>query len=86
VYQDVKDSFDHYAIAPDAVDRDDKEFNNKTERVKEELWVSLSRIILFNISHSLHILEIMYGYIIFVCKISSDTSLDTRARWMWWLP
>ena len=72
MYQDVKDSFDHYAIAPDAVDRDDKEFNNKTERVKEELWVSLSRIILFNISHSLHILEIMYGYIMFVCRISLD--------------
>jgi hypothetical protein len=30
-------TFDHYAVAPDAVDRDDKEFNNKTERVKQEL-------------------------------------------------
>jgi hypothetical protein len=28
--------------------------------------------------HSLHILEIMYGYIIFVCRISSDVRLDTR--------
>jgi hypothetical protein len=35
-------TFDHYAVAPDAVDRDDREFNNKTERVKQELWVSLS--------------------------------------------
>ena len=34
--------FDHYAVAPDAVDRDDQEFNNKAERVKQELWVSLS--------------------------------------------
>jgi hypothetical protein len=24
--------------APDAVDQDDKEFNNKAERVKQELW------------------------------------------------
>jgi hypothetical protein len=35
-------SFDHYAVAPDAVDRDGREFNNKAERVKQELWVSLS--------------------------------------------
>jgi hypothetical protein len=27
---------------PDAVDRDGREFNNKAERVKQELWVSLS--------------------------------------------
>ena len=35
-------TFDHYAVAPDAVDRDDREFNNKAERVKQEMWVSLS--------------------------------------------
>jgi hypothetical protein len=35
-------TFDHYAVAPDAVDRDVQEFNNKAERVKQELWVSLS--------------------------------------------
>jgi hypothetical protein len=35
-------TFDHYAVAPDAVDRDDRKFNNKAERVKQELWVSLS--------------------------------------------
>jgi hypothetical protein len=35
-------SFDHYAITPDAVERDGREFNNKVERVKQELWVSLS--------------------------------------------
>jgi hypothetical protein len=35
-------TFDHYAVAPDAVDRDDREFANKAERVKQELWVSLS--------------------------------------------
>jgi hypothetical protein len=35
-------TFDHYVVAPDAVDRDDWEFNNKAEWVKKELWVSLS--------------------------------------------
>jgi hypothetical protein len=78
-------SFDHYAISPDVVDRDDRQFKNKVERVKQELWVSLPRTIFFNTSHSLHILEIMYGYIIFVCRISSVVMLDMRAGWMWWL-
>jgi hypothetical protein len=63
---------------PDAVDWDDREFNNKAEPVKQELWVSLPHTVLFNTSHSLHILEIMYGYIAFVCRISSDARLDTR--------
>jgi hypothetical protein len=27
-------SFNHYVVAPDAVDQDDMEFNNKAERVK----------------------------------------------------
>jgi hypothetical protein len=71
-------SFDHYTIATDAVDRDSRVFNNKAERVKQELWVSLPHTILLNRSHSLHILKIMYGYLIFICKISSDASLDTR--------
>jgi hypothetical protein len=35
-------TFDNYAVAPDAVDRDSQEFNNKVERVKQQLWVSLS--------------------------------------------
>jgi hypothetical protein len=35
-------TFDHYAVALDLVDQDDREFNNKAERVKQELWVSLS--------------------------------------------
>ena len=35
-------TFDDYAVAHDAVDWDDREFNNKAERVKQELWVSLS--------------------------------------------
>jgi hypothetical protein len=35
-------TFDYYAVAPDAVDRDGREFNNKVEQVKQELWLSLS--------------------------------------------
>jgi hypothetical protein len=37
-------TFDHYAVAPDDVDRDGREFNNKAERVKQDLWVSLNII------------------------------------------
>jgi hypothetical protein len=72
-------SFDHYTVAPDAVDRDDREFNNKEEQVNQELWVSLSRTILFNVSHLWHILKIMYGYIVFVCMISLDAKADVMA-------
>jgi hypothetical protein len=35
-------TFDHYAVAPDVVDWDVREFNNKAEQVKQELWVSLN--------------------------------------------
>ena len=34
-------TFDHYTVAPDAVDRNDRESNNKAEWVKQELWVRL---------------------------------------------
>jgi hypothetical protein len=37
-------TFDHYVAAPNAVDRDDREFSNKAEWVKQELWVSLTII------------------------------------------
>jgi len=37
-------TFDHYAAAPDAEDRDGRVFNNKAERVKQELWVSVQYI------------------------------------------
>jgi hypothetical protein len=73
-------AFDHHVVSHDEVDRDGREFNNKAERVKQELWVSLPRTILFNMSHLLHNLEIMYGYIMFVCRISSYTRLDTRRQ------
>ena len=71
-------SLDHYNVAPDAVDLDSRQFNNNAERVKQDLWVSLPHTILFNTSHSLHILEIMYGYIVFVCRNSLDVRLDMR--------
>jgi hypothetical protein len=48
-------TFAHYTSAPDARDLLGKEFPNKAERVKVELWVSLPRTILFNTSHSLDI-------------------------------
>jgi hypothetical protein len=35
-------TFDRYTVAPVAVDQDGREFNNKAERVKQELWVSLT--------------------------------------------
>jgi hypothetical protein len=35
-------TFNHYIVAPDAVDQDSREFNNKAERVKQKLWVSLT--------------------------------------------
>jgi hypothetical protein len=54
-------SFDHYVVAPDAVDQDDKQYNNKVERGKQEMWVSFPRTILFNTSYLLQILEITYG-------------------------
>ena len=41
-------SFDHYAAALDAADQARRVFNNKAERVKQELWVSLPRTTLHN--------------------------------------
>jgi hypothetical protein len=37
-------TFDQYAVAPDTEDRDSRVFNNKAERVKQELWVSAKYI------------------------------------------
>ena len=78
--------FDHYATTPDATDRARRVFNNKAERVKQELWVSLPRTTLLNTSYSLDILEIMNGYIMFVCRISLDARTDMRPGRMRWLP
>jgi hypothetical protein len=48
-------TFDHYIVAPDAEDLRGREFRNKAERVREELWVSLCHTIFLNTSHSLNI-------------------------------
>jgi hypothetical protein len=37
-------TFDQYAAASDTEDRDSRVFNNKAERVKQELWVSAKYI------------------------------------------
>jgi hypothetical protein len=61
-------TFDHYAITDDARDLVGKQFPNKAEWVKAELWVSLPHTTLLNTSHSLDILEILNGYIASICQ------------------
>ena len=41
----------HYAVIPDALNRDGRVFTDKAQRVKAKLWVSLSRTTLLNTSH-----------------------------------
>ena len=41
----------HYAAVPGAPDWDGRVFADKAQRVKAELWVSLSRTTLLNTSH-----------------------------------
>ena len=41
----------HYAAVPDTPDQDGRVFADKAQRVKAELWVSLSRTTLLNTSH-----------------------------------
>jgi hypothetical protein len=48
-------TFDHYTVAPDTEDLRGREFRNKAERVREELWVSLCHTTFLNTSHSLNI-------------------------------
>lgn len=43
--------FEHYYSAPDQQDTLGRVYNNKAERVKAELWVSLSGTTLLNSSH-----------------------------------
>jgi hypothetical protein len=38
-------TFDQYATAPNTEDWDGRVFNNKAERVKQELWVSAKYIV-----------------------------------------
>lgn len=78
-------TWDHYVAFPDLPDRDGRVFANKAARVTTELWVSLPRTTLLNTSHSLDILEIMTGYIVSICRISSDARRDMRPRRLVWL-
>ena len=41
----------HYAVVPDVPDWESRVFADKAQRVKAELWVSLSRTTLLNTSH-----------------------------------
>ena len=78
--------FDHYAVADDARDLVGRQFPNKAERMKAELWVRLPHTTLLNTSHSLDILEILNGYITSICRISLDDRQDLRTGRLWWLP
>jgi hypothetical protein len=78
-------TFDYYAVADDARDLVGRQFPNKAELVKAELWVSLPCTTLLNTSHSLDILEILNRYIMSICRISSDARQDLRTGWLWWL-
>jgi hypothetical protein len=79
-------TFDHYAAADDAIDRDGRLFNNKAERVKKELWVSPPRTTFLNTLHLLDILQIMNGYLASICRISLDARREWRTGRIWWLP
>lgn len=52
-------TFDHYVAAGDQEDRERRIFNNKAERVKGELWVSIRCSTLLNTTLSLNNLQIM---------------------------
>jgi hypothetical protein len=54
------------------VDKEDDEVQNENDLEKLEGYET--------------ILEIMYGYIVFICWISSDVRLDMRPGRMWWSP
>ena len=72
VSEDVREptyTWDRYQLAPD--DR----YRNKQERVLAEFWVSLSRTT-FSLGKSF--IEIMNGYIGFVCRGISSRKKDLR--------
>ena len=67
-------NWDRYALVMDDT------YRNKQKRVLVEFWVSLSRTTLLNTSHSLvkSFIEIMNGYIGFVCRGISSRKKDLR--------
>ena len=63
-------SFDHYALFPA------DGHLNLADQVLTELWVSLSHSTTLNSLYSLDILEINNGYLVSLCRTSSDASRD----------
>jgi hypothetical protein len=83
---EVPTSFDHYALVADAPDVNGRQFRNLADRVIMELWVSLSRTTALHSSHSLDIvLETNNGYLVSLCRTSSDASRDRRKGRIRWL-
>ena len=76
VVREPASNWDRYALATDDT------YRNKQERVLAEFWVSLSRRTLLNTSYSLvkTFIEIMNGYIGFVCRNFSRPKKDLRPR------
>ena len=82
VVREPASNWDRYALVTDDT------YRNKQERVLAEFWVSLSRTTLLNTSHSLvkSFIEIMNGYIGFVCRNISRPKKDLRPRRIGRLP
>ena len=81
----VATTWEHYIHAPDALDMDSRIFNNKAQRVVEELWVSLRRTRFLNTLYSLIIIIIMTRYVSCVCRTSTGVLRDTWTRRGPWL-
>ena len=82
VVREPASNWDRYALVTDDT------YRNKQERVLAEFWVSFSRTTLLNTSHSLVkcFIEIMNGYIGFVCRNFSRPKKDLRPRRIGRLP
>ena len=70
-------TWSHYIAAPDARDREGREFPNRAERVKAELWVSSFRTTLVN-TNCMEIIEVMTGSVESICRISLDARRASR--------
>jgi hypothetical protein len=83
--QVVATTWEHYIHAQDALDLDSRIFQNKAERVVEELWVSLRRTRFLNTLYSLIIIIIMTRYVSCVRRTSTGVPRDTWTRRGPWL-
>jgi hypothetical protein len=81
VVRESASKWDRYALVTDDT------YRNKQEWVLVEFLVSLSRTTLLNTSHSLvkSFIEIMNGYIGFVCRNISRPKKDLRPKRIRWL-